>query len=338
MRHVTRTVVVAMLGLALATSAAEAQSPPARPAGGQNADRQASTAAELRAQYRRPDTVPFPASNAYTPERAELGRTLFFDPRLSGSNLLSCASCHNPSFGWGDGQARGRGHGMVELARRSPTVLNAAWGGPFFWDGRAETLEEQASGPMAASVEMNMNLGELPAKLQAIPGYAPLFAAAYPGEAISVTTVTRALATFQRTVVSSRAPFDRWVEGEEGAISEAAKRGLVVFDGPARCAGCHSGWNFTDNRFHDIGLPSDDIGRALQEPNNPLARHAFKTPGLRDTIRRAPYAHNGSLSSLEAVVRFYETGGIDRPSRSPLMRPLSLSDEQRSTFSRSSRP
>lgn len=285
---------------------------------------------QLRATYRRPDTVPFPAENAHTPERALLGRTLFFDPRLSASNLLSCASCHNPSFGWGDGQALGRGHGMQQLGRRSPTVLNAAWGGPFMWDGRAPTLEAQASGPIAAAVEMNMPLDQLPGKLAAIAGYRPLFEAAYPGQGITMETITRAIATFQRTIVAGRSPFDRWVDGEDGAISAAARRGLDVFQNEGRCANCHSGWTFTDNRFHDIGLPTDDIGRAEFDPANPLARHAFKTPGLRDTVRRAPYMHNGSLADLTAVVRFYETGGAQRrESLSPLMQPLTLTDRQR---------
>jgi cytochrome c peroxidase len=287
------------------------------------------TLAELRQLYRRPEMVPFPADNAFTPERALLGRTLFFDPRLSQSNLLSCASCHNPSFGWGDGQALGRGHGMVLLGRRSPTVLNSAWGRSFFWDGRAATLEAQASGPIAADVEMNMPLAELEVKLRGIPGYRPLFEAAYPGEGITVQAVTRALATFQRTIVSARAPFDRWVDGREDAISPAALRGLRLFQGAARCADCHSGWNFTDELFHDIGLPTDDPGRKAVEPDNPLARHAFKTPGLRDTMRRAPYMHNGALATMEEVIRHYETGGLRRPSLSPLMRPLTLSAADR---------
>lgn len=284
---------------------------------------------DLRARFARPEAISFPADNRYTAERALLGRTLFFDPRLSGSNLLSCGSCHSPSFGWGDGQALGRGHAMVQLSRRSPTVLNAAWGGPYMWDGRFATLEEQAAGPIQADVEMNMSLDDLPRKIAAIAGYRPLFAAAYPGEPIAVSTITRAIATFERTIVSSRAPFDRWVEGDDTALTAAQRRGLDVFVGPAACAACHSGWNFTDNKFHDIGLATDDIGRAKQEPGNPLARHAFKTPGLRDTVRRAPYMHNGSLATLEDVVLFYEAAGVQRPSRSPLIRPLQLSDAQR---------
>ncbi len=222
---------------------------------------QAPTTAELRRVYARPETIPFPAENAYTAERELLGRTLFFDPRLSGSNLLSCASCHNPSFGWGDGQALGRGHGMHQLARRSPTILNVAWGTSYFWDGRAQTLEHQALGPISNAIEMNMPLEELPGKLSAIPGYLPLFDAAYPGEPVSLDVIARALATFERGVVSSRSAFDRWVEGDDTALTVAERRGLDIFSGPGHCAGCHSGWNFTDGSFHDTGLTTTDRGR-----------------------------------------------------------------------------
>jgi cytochrome c peroxidase len=290
---------------------------------------QPTVTAELRKEYARPIYVPFPPENLYTAEREMLGRTLFFDPRLSGSNLLSCASCHNPSFGWGDGQALGRGQAMVQLTRRSPTLLNVAWGSSYFWDGRAPTLEMQARGPISNGTEMNMPIKNLSHKVAAIPGYSPLFQAAYPGQPISIDTITRALATFERGIVSSRSDFDRWVEGEDAALNPAERRGLDVFVGPAGCARCHSGWAFTDGEFHDTGLASTDIGRGAQDPDNPLAQYAFKTPGLRDTVRRAPYMHDGNLPTLEAVVRFYETGGEPRPSRSPLIRPLDITPGQR---------
>ncbi len=293
------------------------------------ASAQPASSEDLRRDFARPTSVPFPMDNLYTAERDILGRTLFFDPRLSGSNLLSCASCHNPSFGWGDGQALGRGHAMVQLQRRSPTLLNVGWGRSYFWDGREAALETQALGPISGQAEMNMPLGDLPGKIASIAGYAPLFQAAYPGEPISITTIARAIATFERGLVSSRSAFDRWVEGDDAALSEAERRGLDVFVGPARCASCHSGWAFTDGLFHDTGLPSLDVGRGAQEPDNPLARFAFKTPGLRDTVRRAPYMHDGSLPTLESVIRFYEAAQQERPSRSPLIQPLNITAEQR---------
>jgi cytochrome c peroxidase len=157
---------------------------------------------------------------------------LFFDPRLSGSNFIACASCHNPGFSWSDPLPKAIGHGMNELGRRTPSILNLAWGELYFWDGRAESLEAQAMGPITAPGEMNQSAEKLEAELRAIPGYAELFEAAYPGEGISADTISKALATFQRGVVSGEAPFDRWVAGDERAISAAAKRGFHVRDLP----------------------------------------------------------------------------------------------------------
>ncbi|MDO9713385.1 cytochrome-c peroxidase [Paracraurococcus lichenis] len=283
----------------------------------------------LRTAFARPTAVPFPANNRFTAERELLGRTLFFDPRLSGSNLLSCGSCHNPAFGWGDGQAIGRGHAMVPLTRRSPSILNLAWSSSFFWDGRAPTLEVQALGPLSNPIEMNMQIDALPGKLAVIPGYRRLFEAAYPGETLSLDTITRAIATFERGLVSGFTAFDRWVAGDDGALSPAERRGLDIFVGPAGCAACHAGWNFTDGQFHDTGLPTRDLRRAQFNTQNPHALFAFKTPGLRDVGRRAPYMHNGSLPTLESVVEFYESGGEGRPSRSPLIRPFRLTEIER---------
>ena len=282
-----------------------------------------------RVPYRRPTEIPFPKDNPYTAEKALLGRILYFDPRLSGSNVMSCASCHNPSFGWGDGQALAVGHGMKVLKRRTPTVLNSAWGEIFFWDGRAATLEEQAKGPMSSPDEMNQTLDKLPAELAAVPGYPPLFERAFPGEGVTIATITKAIATFERTVVSGRAPFDRWVDGDERAIDDAAKRGFAIYNGKANCAACHKGWNFTDDSFHDIGLKTDDIGRLEFLPDVATMRHAFKTPTLRDIGRRAPYMHNGSVGDLDAVVRHYEDGFIRRPSLSADMKPFKLTDGER---------
>ena len=129
-------------------------------------------------------------------------------------------------------------------------------------------------------------------------------------------------------MVTGAAPFDRWVEGDEAAISPAAQRGFKLFVGKANCSACHNGWNFTDQKFHDIGLPTDDIGRGKIEPKNPLAQYAFKTPGLRNLVYRAPFGHKGQFSNLKAILAFYTTGGVDRPSRSPLMKPLTLNDAE----------
>jgi cytochrome c peroxidase len=278
----------------------------------------------LQAPFHQPEQIPFPADNQFTAERELLGRTLFFDPRLSGSGVLACATCHNPSFGWGDGMQLGRGEGMQLLGRRTPTVLNAAWGGPYFWDGRAATLEAQASGPIGSPKEMNQNMALLPAKLKAIDGYQALFDRAYPGEAINIVTITKAISTFERTISSGRTPFDDWLDGDEGAVGAAAKRGFVLFTGEAHCSACHSGWAFTDHKFHDIGLASPDVGRALVAPGEANAEHAFKTQTLRDVARRAPYMHDGSQRDLSTVINHY-IGGGDRPGSDPLLQPLALS-------------
>ena len=288
------------------------------------------TIGQLRAEYRRPTAIPFPKDNPYTPEKAALGKKLFFDTRMSEANLLSCASCHNPGFGWGDGQPRGVGHNMKVLARRSPSIINAAFGQIFMWDGRADSLEEQALGPIQADVEMNLPLDKLLGRLRNVPEYGPLFAAAFPKEGIGPQTIAKAIATYERTVVSGRAPFDAWIEGDEKAISEEAKRGFVSFNTKAECARCHSGWNFTDDSFHDIGLPGEDVGRGKFLPGVVKAHKAFKTPGLREITRRAPYMRDGSVATLEAVVEHYDHAGIDRPSRSNLIRPLKLSAQEKS--------
>jgi cytochrome c peroxidase len=289
----------------------------------------AASMQQLKALYRRPDSIPFPKDNPYTLEKATLGKKLYFDTRLSAANVLSCASCHNPAYGWGDGLPKGVGHGMKQLGRRSPTIVNAAFGLVFMWDGRAASLEEQALGPIVADVEMNLPIDRLIARLTIISEYRPLFQAAFPREGIAPGSIGKALATYERTVVSGRAPFDAWIEGDEKAISEAAKRGFMLFNSKAACANCHSGWNFTDDSFHDIGLADSDIGRGKYLPNVIKMAHAFKTPGLREITRRGPYMHDGSIPTLEAVMDHYSHGGISRPSRSEQIKALGLSKQEK---------
>jgi cytochrome c peroxidase len=285
---------------------------------------------QMRDAYRRPQSIPFPKDNPYTAEKAQLGKMLYFDTRLSAANLLSCASCHNPGYGWGDGQPRGIGHEMKILGRRSPTIINAAYSLIFMWDGRAGSLEKQALGPIQADVEMNLPLDELLARLKSIPEYQPLFRAAFPGSGISADNIAKAIATYERTVISGRAPFDAWVEGNEKAISDAAKRGFTLFNTKAGCSECHTGWKFTDDSFHDIGLTGEDIGRGKHLPHIIRMQYAFKTPGLREITRRGPYMHNGMITTLAAVMEHYNSGGVDRPSRSELIKPLGLSAQEKS--------
>jgi cytochrome c peroxidase len=283
----------------------------------------------IKAQYRRPTAIPFPKDNPYTPEKAALGKKLYFDTRLSVTSAQACASCHSPGYGWGDGLALGVGHGMAQLGRHSPTIINAAWSSIFMWDGRLANLEEQALGPIQSPGEMNMPVDKLMERLTKIPEYKPLFEAAFPSDGMKVTTLAKAIATYERTVVSERAPFDAWIDGNEKAIPENAKRGFALFNGKAQCAACHEGWNFTNEGFQDIGLPSDDIGRGKFVPGVIKMEHAFKTPSLREITRRSPFMHDGSLATLEDVVEHYDHGGVDRPSRSDLMRPLGLTSDEK---------
>jgi cytochrome c peroxidase len=290
----------------------------------------ATTLTKLKAKYRRPASIPYPEENAHRPERELLGRTLFFDPRLSGSSAMSCATCHHPGLSWGDGLPTAIGSNMQPLARRTPTLLNLAWAPALFWDGRAETLEDQAMGPIASAAEMNMKLDDMIARLNAIAGYRPLFARAYPGEAISQDTVAKAIATFERGIVSGQAPFDRWIAGDPQALSPAARRGFALFNGKARCGTCHTGWRFTDDGFYDIGVNDDDIGRGKLLPMIPLTHYAFKTPTLRNVARRAPYLHDGSAQTLEDVIALYDRGGeVRRPSLSPEIKPLALTSTEK---------
>ena len=218
---------------------------------------------------------------------------------------------------------------MKILGRHTPTVLNSAWSDFLFWDGRADSLEAQALGPIYAEGEMGEGRSALIPKLESIKGYHPMFEKAFPGEAISDQTIAKAIATFERTVVSGKAPFDRWIEGDESAIGEVAKTGFDLFNGKAGCVKCHLEWNFTDNGFHDIGLKSDDIGRGKVMPVAD-ARFTFKTPSLRDITRRAPYMHDGSEPSLEEVVEFYDRGGeAKRPTLSSDIKSLKLTADEK---------
>jgi cytochrome c peroxidase len=192
------------------------------------------------------------------------------------------------------------------------------------WDGRKSSLEDQALGPIAADVEMNQPVEKLVEKLASIETYRILFNIAFPGEGVTLDNIAKAIATFERTVVSGVAPFDRWVAGDDRAISDSAKRGFYLFNTKANCAACHSGWNFTDGSFQDIGMPDADVGR-IKILNMPRMNHAFKTPTLRDVARRAPYMHDGSIKDLTAVMEHYNRGGeVKRDTMSEDVRPLKL--------------
>jgi cytochrome c peroxidase len=220
------------------------------------------------------------------------------------------------------------------MALHTPTLLDVAWVPVLGWDGKYRSLESVAFGPLLSPLNMNNTEPEIISRLSAIPGYVQAFDQAFPGGEPDATItrphIEQAIATFERTIVAARAPFDRWIAGDKTAISASAKRGFVLFNGKADCADCHQGPSFTDFSFHDIGVArEDDIGRARLFPTSLKLRHAFKVPTLRDVARRAPYMHDGSLPTLEAVIDEYNTGGIDRPSRSSLIHPLGLTGDEK---------
>jgi cytochrome c peroxidase len=217
--------------------------------------------------WKLPAVAPMPAGNQGNAARVQLGKALFFDPRLSGNGASSCATCHNPSLGWSDGQKTAVGFGGAILGRATPTIVNTAFNTQFMWDGRKKSLEDQALGPMKAPEEMNTNFPQVIERLGSLPGYRAMFERAYPGEPIGEETIAKALAAFERTVISRDSALDRWVAGDRKALTPEQWRGYQVFTDRSKgnCATCHSGPNFTDNGFHNIGLKAasgaPDLGR-----------------------------------------------------------------------------
>jgi len=259
------------------------------------------------------ELFPIPEDNPLTPARIALGRRLFFDRLLSRNRSLSCASCHRPDHGFSDSRARSRGVRGSATRRHTPTLLNRAYGSFEFWDGRAETLESQVLQPVQDSLEMDLPVTELLTRLRAQPAYVSAFAEAF-GSQPDATSLAQALAGYVRTLRSGNSAFDRYREGERDALPDAARRGMALFHGRANCSACHTGANFTDERFHNTGVApgSADPGR-FTVTGDSADYGAFKTPTLREVARTAPYMHDGSLRTLEAVIDFYDRGGgLDR--------------------------
>jgi cytochrome c peroxidase len=256
-----------------------------------------------------PKEAPSPANNKTTPERVELGKLLYFDARLSSSGQVSCATCHNPEKGWSDAVDKAVGvHGRVG-PRNSPTVLNTGFQNHQFWDGRAKSLEEQAVGPMQAGVEMDMKLDDVLKIVKSKQGYVDMFKKAYPDEELTIDTVAKAIAAFERTVISQESPFDLYVKGNKNAISADAAMGFSLFQNKAACTTCHDGFNFTDGSFHNIGLGDGDIGRQALKMSRKAWKGAMKTPTLRDIEKSAPYFHDGSVKTLQEAVAICGNGG-----------------------------
>lgn len=267
--------------------------------------------------------VSFPKHNPSTPEKIALGKQLYFDGRLSADNKVSCASCHDPAKGFSNGEQFATGVEGKKGGRNSPTVINTAFQKFQFWDGRAGSLEDQALGPIQNPIEMNMPLDAVVAKLNGINGYKQQFQKVF-GTDVTADGIAKAIAAYERTILCGDAPYDHFKAGDKAALSESAQRGMTLFFGKARCSSCHTGPNFTDNSFHNIGVAGNDEGRAAISKSTG-DKGSFKTPTLREIARTAPYMHDGSLKTLEEVVAHYAKGGNPNPQLDEEIYPLKLS-------------
>ena len=276
--------------------------------------------------------VKIPANNPQTRAKIKLGKMLFFDKRLSRDLSMSCATCHDPAKGFADGQPRATGFGGKELGRHSPTILNAAYNEPQFWDGRASGLENQAQGPIEADVEMNLPREIMVARLIAIPEYKKRIRRIF-GEDPSLENVGAAIAAYERTLVTPGSKFDKYARGNKKALTQKEKKGLILFMAKAACTQCHNGFNFTDNQFHVLGVPQEgplkkDHGR-YEVTKDEKDRGAFKTPTLRNITLTAPYMHDGVFNTLEEVVDFYNDGGGKVRNKSAKMLKLNLTKREK---------
>jgi len=365
MRHLASRFVVLLVTAAGWCASAVAQEPPERlaPRPERTAEERKARAAELRRVYAEdPSTWPaphvdpgvnwkeigllpevdHPADNPHTTEKETLGKTLFFDPRLSGSGQIACASCHDPDLGWADGRTTSFGHSRKQLARNSPTIRNTAFQQRLFWDGRAESLEDQARQVLMNPDEMRSGPETVVALLEKEPGYQELWQKAFGAEPVSIDLAAQALACFERTVVGGTSRFDSFMKGGSAALTDEALLGMDLFRREARCINCHNGPAFSDGGFHDLGLsnygrPFEDIGRG-RITNDPADTGKFRTPSLRDATATLPLMHNG-LFELQVALTLYNAGmpkPVRRenqaddprfPVKSPLIKPLGLNKQ-----------
>ncbi len=298
--------------------------------------------------------VPIPDNNPQTTEKIELGKKLFFDRRLSGDGTMSCATCHNPELAFADGLDISLSYPTTKNWRNSPSLVNVAYRKYLFHDGRAQTLEDQALFPMMSAFEMNKNLDYLEEHIRSVPEYTTEFGKVFNGE-VTRERIAMAIASFERTLISKNTPLDRYLKGDDNALSSGAKRGLEVFKGKGKCLDCHLGADLTDDKFYALNVPEnpkllnepmvnatmrfvakvyhyDDYRNIKEDPGRYLITKdkkdwkAFRTPMLRDVSKTGPYMHNGVYETLDEVIDFFGRGGGEGNSA---LRPLGLTAEEK---------
>ncbi|WP_253248278.1 cytochrome c peroxidase [Helicobacter sp. 12S02634-8] len=289
-----------------------------------------------------PKQAPFPADNPYSKPKAELGERLFYDPKLSLSQKISCAHCHKKDFAFGDNTPLSKGHLNQKGSRNAPSILMSAFGREKFWDSRAKSLEDQALEPIQDHQEMALPLQDLLAYLNSSPTYQKAFYKAFKQSPITQEQVAMALATYERTLMPKRGAFDRFLLGEKNALSNQEVWGLHLFRTKAGCMNCHYGIAFSDGKTHNLGLSYygrkyQDLGKGAWS-QDPKDLGAFKTPSLRGVSRSAPYMHNGLFPSLRGILNAYNAGMFHPlppphmpppyPQTSPLLKPLFLTPEE----------
>ena len=315
---------------------------------------------ELRAAGLGPlPPIVMPADNPLSDDKVELGKLLFFDPRMSGDGAVSCATCHTPQSGWGDGNALSLGYPGTLHWRNSQTILNSAYYRQLFWAGESKSLEAQAKSAWTGNVAGNLDAAMAEERLRQMPGYVLRFKEVFGADAPSFGDALRAVAAFEATITSRNAPFDRYIEGDDTALSSGALRGAELFVGKAGCFQCHGGPLFSDQDFHNTGVPPN-----AEFESNPLRqitlryqhrargvpesvyrsadrdlglyyttkrdedKGKFRTPSLREVELTGPYMHNGAFKTLEEVVEFYNDGGGDDPAKDSQLRPLELTEQE----------
>jgi cytochrome c peroxidase len=305
---------------------------------------------------------PIPSDNPQTPAKVELGKKLFWDPRLSGNGAMACVTCHLPNLGWGDGIAISRGYPGTRHWRNSQTILNSAYYHKLFWDGAVTSLEAQAAAAAEGTIAGNGDAATMEMRLRFLPEYVALFNRVFGTQWPRINDAWRAISAYQRTIVTDprQVPFDRWLAGDRNALNVQQLRGMALFNGKAACIQCHNGQLASDQRFHRLGVPVpaafkedpliqithrwQQYQRGIPEiryrdapidaglyyvTHNPKDVGKFRTPSLRELKYTAPYMHNGVFATLEEVVDFYNVGGGPVAGKSPLLRPLNLNAQER---------